>query len=194
MPKIFDPYFSTKTKGHGLGLTSSYSIIKKHGGHIKVCSNIGEGTTVSIYLPAFPEQMVYPRQLPQLTLAGQGKILIMDDEAIVRDTLDKMLKNLGYTTGAATDGQQALLFYKQARQANEPYDAVIMDLTIAGGMGGKDAIKRFLEIDPGAKVIVSSGYSNDPVMADFKHYGFCGVLPKPYQIQAVSQILYKLLN
>jgi len=194
LPKIFDPYFSTKTKGHGLGLTSSYAIIKKHGGHIKVTSNIGEGTAVSIYLPAIPEQMAYQKELPQLPLAGQGKILIMDDEAIVRDTLGKMLKNLGYTTGFANDGQQALLLYKQARKTNEPFDAVIMDLTIAGGMGGKEAIKKLLEIDSGAKVIVSSGYSNDPVMADFKHYGFSGVLPKPYQIQGVSKILHELLK
>ncbi len=191
--KIFDPYFTTKQKGHGLGLTTCYSIIKKHDGDISVSSSLGIGTTVNIYLPAFPDQVVEINDMPSLVLSGQGKILIMDDETVVRETLGKMLRRLGYTTGFAADGLNAIHQYQTAQQTNEPYDAVLMDLTIAGGMGGKDAVKKLLEIDSAAKVIVSSGYSNDPVMAEYKKYGFSGVLPKPYEIQAVNQLLYDLI-
>lgn len=118
----------------------------------------------------------------------------MDDEAIVRETLGKMLQRLGYTVSMAGDGLTAINLYQKAQHLNEPYDVVLMDLTIAGGMGGKETVKRLLGIDPAAKVIVSSGYSNDPVMADYKSFGFCGVLPKPYEIQAVNKILYESLD
>ncbi|MEA1960928.1 MAG: PAS domain S-box protein [Bacillota bacterium] len=192
--KIFDPYFTTKQKGHGLGLATCYSIIKKHDGDIKVHSGLDIGTTMDVYLPAFPDQLVEVNNLSSVVLSGQGKILIMDDESAVRETLGKMLRHLGYTTGLAIDGLNAIHLYIIAQQANEPYDAVIMDLTVAGGMGGKEAIKKLLEIDAGAKVIVSSGYFNDPVMADYKKYGFCGVLPKPYEINAVNKLLYELIN
>lgn len=192
LSKIFDPYFTTKAKGHGLGLATCYSIIKKHDGDITVSSKLGNGTTVNIYLPAFPDVAVAVNDLPDAPLCGQGKILIMDDESIVRETLGKMLNTLGYTTGFANDGLNAIHLYQNAQQENEPYDVVLMDLTIAGGIGGKEAVKKLLEIDPQAKVIVSSGYSNDPVMAEYKKYGFCGVLPKPYEIKSVSLILYSL--
>jgi len=194
LSKIFDPYFTTKEKGHGLGLATCYSIIKKHDGDITVSSEPGNGTTVNIYLPAFPDVPVAVNNLPGAPLCGQGKILIMDDESIVRETLGKMLNTLGYTTGFASDGLNAIHLYQTAQQENDPYDAVLMDLTIAGGLGGKEAVTKLLEIDPAAKVIVSSGYSNDPVMAEYKKYGFCGVLPKPYEIKAVSLILYDLLG
>ncbi|HEX3012360.1 MAG TPA: PAS domain S-box protein, partial [Syntrophomonadaceae bacterium] len=194
LDKIFDPYFTTKQKGHGLGLATCYSIIKKHDGDIDITSKIGIGTTVNVYLPAYPDQIVESKNSPRFDLHGQGKILIMDDEAIVRDTLGKMLQHLGYTVNTAEDGIQAIHLYQKARQINKPYDLVLMDLTIAGGMGGKEAVKKLLEIDPYARVIVSSGYSNDPVMSDYKKYGFCGVLPKPYEIQAVSKVLYELLD
>jgi len=194
LDKIFDPYFTTKQKGHGLGLTTSYSIIKKHEGHINISSSADSGTTVTIYLPAFPEQILELSKPPGLTLCGQGNILIMDDENIIRATLGKMLLRLGYNISTAADGLNAINLYQQAKHLNKPFDVVMMDLTIAGGMGGKEAVKKLLEIDPAAKVIVSSGYSNDPVMADYESYGFCGVLPKPYKIEEVNQILHDLLN
>ena len=192
--KIFDPYFTTSQKGHGLGLTTSYSIIKKHDGDINISSSVGSGTTVTIYLPAYPEQTVEYKNSPALTLRGQGSILIMDDEDIIRETLGKMLKRLGYTVRTATDGLNAINLYQEARHLSEPFDIVMMDLTIAGGMGGRETVQKLLEIDPAAKVIVSSGYSNDPVMADYQNYGFCGVLPKPYKIEEVNQILHALLD
>ena len=192
--KIFDPYFTTSQKGHGLGLTTSYSIIKKHDGDINISSSVGSGTTVTIYLPAYPEQTVEYKNSPALTLRGQGNILIMDDEDIIRETLGKMLKRLGYTVRTATDGLNAINLYQEARHLSEPFDIVMMDLTIAGGMGGRETVQKLLEIDPAAKVSVSSGYSNDPVMADYQNYGFCGVLPKPYKIEEVNQILHALLD
>ncbi len=193
LTKVFDPYFTTKQKGHGLGLATCYSIIKKHAGDIKIQSEFGVGSTITIYLPACPEVAVVKKDLPPRALFGQGKILIMDDEAVVRETLGRMLKHLGYNTVFASDGHEAIELYLIAQEIGEPYDAVIMDLTIAGGMGGKEAVKRLLCIDSQAKVLVSSGYSNDPVMADFKQYGFCGIIPKPYEIAGVNQVLYEVL-
>jgi len=192
--KIFDPYFTTRQKGHGLGLTTSYSIINKHDGDININSSKDSGTIVTIYLPAFPEQTVETKISPALSLCGQGNILIMDDEDIIRETLGKMLKRLGYTVSTAADGHKAINLYQKARHLNEPFDLVMMDLTIAGGMGGKETVQKLLELDPAAKVIVSSGYSNDPVMADYQNYGFCGILPKPYKIEDVNQILHDLLD
>ncbi len=192
--KIFDPYFTTRQKGPGLGLTTSYSIIKKHDGEINIISPAGSGTTVTIYLPAYPNQVVECNKAPVIPKCGQGNILIMDDENLICETLGKMLRRLGYTISTATDGQKAIDLYQEALQRNQPFDIVMMDLTIAGGMGGKETIKKLLAIDPTAKAIVSSGYSNDPVMADYLNYGFCGVLPKPYKIEDVSQLLYNLLD
>jgi len=192
--KVFDPYFTTRQKGHGLGLTTTYSIIKKHDGDINISSAEESGTTVTIYLPALPEQTVEIKNSRALTLRGQGNILIMDDEDIIRETLGKMLKRLGYTVSTAADGHKAINLYQKARHLNEPFDLLMMDLTIAGGMGGKETVKKLLEIDPAAKVIVSSGYSNDPVMADYQEYGFSGILPKPYKIEEVNQILHDLLD
>ncbi|PKM76723.1 MAG: hypothetical protein CVU90_11100 [Firmicutes bacterium HGW-Firmicutes-15] len=193
LAKVFDPYFTTKRKGHGLGLATCYSIIKKHAGDIRIHSELGVGTTIIIYLPACREKAVVKKDLPPTALFGQGKILIMDDEAIVRETLGRMLRHLGYNTAIASDGQEAIELYLIAQEIGEPYDAVIMDLTIAGGMGGKEAVKRLRRIDSQAKVLVSSGYSNDPVMADFKKYGFCGIIPKPYEIAGVNQALYEVI-
>lgn len=189
--KIFDPYFTTKPKGHGLGLPTCYSIIKKHDGDIKISSDPGRGTTVDIYLPARPELSAEKMYSDKIPLAGQGKILIMDDEALVRETLGKMLNYLGYQAILAADGFETIELYQKYQASAQPCDAVIMDLTIAGGMGGKEAVKKLLELDSQAKVIVSSGYSNDPVMADFKKYGFCGVIPKPYTIEKLNEVLLK---
>ncbi len=194
LTKVFDPYFTTKQKGHGLGLATCYSIIRKHAGDIKISSEYGVGTTINVYLPACSEEVVVKKAPPSRALLGQGKILIMDDEAIVRETLGRMLKHLGYNTVFASDGQEAIALYRIAKELGEPYDVVIMDLTIAGGMGGKEAVQKLLRIDSQAKVLVSSGYSNDPVMADFKLYGFCGIIPKPYEIAGVNQVLYETIT
>ncbi|NOY40088.1 MAG: PAS domain S-box protein [Nitrospirae bacterium] len=193
LQKIFDPYFTTKKKGSGLGLAITYSIIKKHDGYITVESKPGTGTTFHIYLPASLRQSPTEVNSNERVYNGWGKILIMDDEGIVRDVAGQMLRLIGYEVEFTADGSEMLEVYKKARESGEPYDAVIMDLTVPGGMGGKDAISKLVEICPGVKAIVSSGYSNDPIMADYRKYGFCGVVTKPYKLQQLSQVLYEVL-
>ena len=193
LSKIFDPYFTTKKKGSGLGLSTSYSIIKSHGGHITVESFPGIGTTFHIYLPASGGGKPLPSAEDARFVTGKGRILVMDDEEAVRDVAQGMLETLGYSVSLAKDGAEAIDIYKGAMAAGAPFDSVLMDLTIPGGMGGMEAVKRILEIDSKAKAIVCSGYSNDTIMANYNSYGFRAVVPKPYSLKqlggAISEVL-----
>ncbi|MFH2011918.1 MAG: ATP-binding protein [Pseudomonadota bacterium] len=189
---IFDPYFTTKQKGSGLGLATTYSIIKKHNGHITVESQLGVGTTFHIYLPA-SEKEVSEKAETRL-IEGRGRILVMDDEASLRKIVGRMLDKLGYESEFAKDGSEAIDMYKAAVESGKSYDAVILDLTVPGGMGGKDTVKRLLEIDPGVKAVVSSGYSDDPVLANFKEYGFKGIMPKPFEARSLGKVLHEVLH
>jgi PAS domain S-box-containing protein len=193
--KIFDPYFTTKQKGSGLGLAITYSIITKHNGHIAVESKVGVGTTFHIYLPASEKkaQLDEVKRRPKI-ITGQGKILVMDDEKVVRDVAGEMLRHIGYEVHFAEGGAKAIKMYKKAKEAGNPFDAVILDLTIPGGIGGEEAIKTLTKIDSKAKVIVSSGYSNDLIMANYKEYGFAGVVSKPYKVQELSELLHKVIS
>ena len=191
--RIFTPYFTTKQKGSGLGLATSYSIINKHNGLMTVESDVGAGTTFHIYLPASEKEIMEKGEKSKKTIGGIGKILVMDDEEFIRDTAGVMLTSVGYTVGYADDGAVAIDMYIKAKEKGYPYDAVIMDLTIPGGMGGMEAIKKLLEIAPDAKVIVSSGYANGPIMADYKEYGFRGVIAKPYCISELSNVIQTVL-
>ena len=191
--KIFDPYFSTKQKGSGLGLATAYSIIKNHSGLIKVKSQIEVGTTFTLYLPAL-EEGAPGKQETSGSVRGQGRVLVMDDEEMVRQVSTGMLDYLGYEADFASDGSQAIEKFVKAQAAGRPFAAVILDLTIPGGMGGKEAIKELLKIDPQVKAIVSSGYSDDPIMADFQKYGFCEVIAKPYRIVELSKKLQKIMS
>ncbi len=191
--KIFNPFFTTKEKGTGLGLATAYSIVKRHEGAITVDSAPGRGTTVSIFLPAAAKDV---RETPDPGPAphpGIGKILVMDDEEMVRDVAVTMLQAMGYEGHAAKDGSEAVDAYLEAMKTGVPYDAVILDLTVPGAMGGKEAVRRLLDIDPGAKVIVSSGYSQDPILAMYRDYGFSGVIAKPYQMGELAQAIRMLL-
>lgn len=192
--KIFDPYFTTKQKGSGLGLATAYSIIQKHGGHISVESTLGAGTVFSVYLPASRGQTALRQANETLIYPGAGSILLMDDEADVRETTGKVLMKLGYRVEYASDGKEAIEMYTWARDCGKSYDLVIMDLTVPGGMGGKETIQNLHEIDPGILAIVSSGYSNDPVIADFKAHGFAGVVSKPYRLKDLSAEVHKVLR
>jgi signal transduction histidine kinase/CheY-like chemotaxis protein len=190
--KIFDPFFTTKQEESGLGLATAYSIIKKHDGHITVKSQFGVGTTFHIYLPASEKEG--REKMEDKVKKGRGKILLMDDDASLRKMAGRMLNKLGYEPEFAKDGDEAIRMVKEAKEAKKPYDVVILDLTIPGGMGGKVAIQKLLEIDPKIKAIVSSGYSDDPVLANFQEYGFKGMIPKPFEKLSLSKILHEVLK
>ena len=195
LPKIFDPYFTTKQKGNGLGLAICYSIVKKHNGYIAVESQIGVGTTFHIYLPAYQEEVLMKEEDRKgKPIMGEGRILVMDDEEMVRMTAQNTISSLGYKVAVAVDGTEAIELYKAAIESGNPFDAAIIDLTVAGGMGGKWTINRLVEIDPEVKAIVSSGYSNDPVMIRFEEYGFRGVIAKPYKIKELSEVLHRVIT
>jgi len=198
LPQVFDPYFSSKEmgreKGMGLGLTVAYSIIKNHGGSIDIASQPNSGTTVSMYLPAIDRQIVSPEARAELTPMANNKILVMDDEKMLRDVTLDILEMVGYQVETACNGEEAVQLYSQAQLGGAPFGAVILDLTIKGGMGGRETIKRLKEIDPDIRAIVVSGYSNDPVMANFKEYGFFDALHKPYRLEDLERSLHAVAH
>ncbi|MBN1578040.1 MAG: response regulator [Chitinispirillaceae bacterium] len=178
--KIFDPYFTTKAENTGLGLTTAYSIIKKHGGHIEVESQPGHGAAFSFYLPAVTMETPDNREEDLERVEACGNILVMDDDVIIRTVIEKLLKKTGYNVVCVTNGGDALQTYIDAFNREEPFHFVIMDLTIPGGMGGRETVVKMKEFDKEARVVVFSGYSNDPILTNYKDYGFDGVLKKPF--------------
>jgi PAS domain S-box-containing protein len=194
LSKIFDPYFTTKQKGSGLGLATSFSIIKRHGGYLAVESVVGKGSVFHVYLPATQREPLAREMPEQKPVAGMGKVLVMDDEESVREVVGEMLKAVGYECELAKNGSEAVELYKRALEGGRPFDAAIMDLTVPGGLGGKEAVKKLIEIDPKVRAIVASGYSGDPVMADCRAYGFSGIITKPYDLQTLSRTLRAILS
>lgn len=192
--RIFDPFFSTKKDGNGLGLAITFSIIKKHEGYITVESEPNKGTTFHLYLPALKEDSPSKMKPQNKTISGKGKILLMDDDKNILVVTGAMLENLGYDVILTENGENAIEEILNARELNSPIDLAIMDLTIPGGMGGKEAIEKIKVIDPDFKIIVSSGYSNDEIMANHKAFGVNGILVKPYQITDLSSVLNKVLE
>ncbi|MDA8163456.1 MAG: ATP-binding protein [Desulfobacteraceae bacterium] len=194
LTKIFDPYFTTKKKGRGLGLASAHSVITQHGGALTVDSEPGKGATFTVLLPALGLEGGRVEEGSREIRPGKGRVLVMDDEEHVRTIAIKMLARLGFQPEGAKDGSLAIDFYKQAKEKGAPFDAVLMDLTIPGGMGGKETIAELLRYDPGIKAIVSSGYTNDDVLANYKLHGFRGMLPKPYGLTELSKALSEVLE
>jgi PAS domain S-box-containing protein len=193
LPRIFDPYFTTKPKGSGLGLSTAHSIIKRHSGYMEVESRPGEGTTFTVYLPAsehLVESEVHDGGAPAL---GAGRILLMDDEPMIRQVAGELLELLGYHVACAADGERAVELYRKAMEAGTRFDAVIMDLTVPGGLGGKAALERLLKLDPEVSAIVSSGHSADPVMSRHAEFGFKGVVAKPYNATELSRVLHDVI-
>jgi len=197
LDKIFDPYFTTKESGSGLGLTALYSIVRKHKGQVLVSSQIGVGTTFRIYIPACLEKKgILPApedQTPLMVSIDGAFILVMDDELQIRELSEEMLRLIGCRVESCAGGEELIELYRQGIMEGWRPDAVIMDLTIPGKMGGLEAAQRIMEIDREARLIVSSGYSNDPVMANYRAYGFAGFLIKPYRIDDLSQVLNRVL-
>ena len=193
LQKIFDPYFTTKQKGSGLGLAVSHSIMTRHDGLIDVSSEPGEGATFHIYIPASTDAIPEEKSTQEIP-DGRGSILLMDDEEMVAKAAGAVLTEYGYDVSFARDGSEAIMLYRQMKDAGSPFDLVIMDLTVRGGMGGKEAMQELITLDPQAKAIVSSGYSNDPVMADFGSYGFKGMISKPYKVHELFETIRRVLN
>ncbi|MEL6821872.1 MAG: ATP-binding protein, partial [Calditrichota bacterium] len=193
LPKIFDPYFTTKDSGNGLGLASCYSIIRKHDGHIEVDSTPNVGTTFTIFLPAAREQIIEKSSQEDGGLVeGDSRVLVMDDESFIRDVAGQMLDYLGFEVAFSADGNEAIQLYRQAMEEGEKFDIVMLDITIPGGMGGKEAIKHLKELDPNVRAIVASGYSKDPVMEKYKEFGFRGRILKPFGIKELNKAFQDL--
>ncbi len=194
LAKIFDPFFTTKSFGTGLGLTTSYSIVKRHFGHIELKSSLGYGTQFSIYIPATDKCLNKDVEEDKKIMHGNGKVLLMDDDSAIREVAKLILERLGYTVTGTTKGEDAIAVYKEAMGTEREFDVVIMDLTIPGHMGGKEAIKELLKIDPDVKGIVSSGYSTDPIMANFEAHGFKGVVEKPFRVEELSSAIQRVIG
>jgi len=194
LPNIFDPFFSTKQKGSGLGLTTTFTIVNNHYGHIGVESEKTKGTTFHVLLPASEKSPLPLGQEENRPVKSGGRVLLIDDEEIVLSVTSKVLKRLGYDVESAQNDTKGIKLYEKALKGKRPFDVVIMDLTIPGGMGGKAAIKELKSIDPDVKVIISSGYSNDPIMSRFKQYGFSGVVTKPYQIEDLAKTIHRIMT
>jgi signal transduction histidine kinase/ActR/RegA family two-component response regulator len=198
LPKIFDPYFSTKQrgtqKGMGLGLSICHTVIQKHGGAIAVESEPGVGATFRLHLPASRRLLPKEKASVPAGVLGKRKILVMDDEEVVRKLVRRLLQQMGHEVEMAEDGQSAVAAYERAKDQGHPFDAVILDLTIRDGVGGQETIRELLKIDPAVKAIVVSGYSNDPALLEPERYGFKGVLRKPFDRHSLRTVLARVLE
>ncbi len=195
LSRIFDPYFTTKTTGNGLGLATVFSILQRHDGYITVDSEIGAGTTFHFYIPAagFSSTQEANSHDPAFSI-GSGKILLMDDEESLRKVLERILRNIGYQVECASTGEESIAKYQLAMKEQSPFDAVILDLTIRGGMGGKDTLEQLRQMDPDVKAIAFSGYSNDPIMANYQEYGFKGMLVKPFKYDELCALIKNVIG
>jgi signal transduction histidine kinase/ActR/RegA family two-component response regulator len=191
--RIFEPFFTTKEHGTGLGLATVYSVVQKHRGHVTVESQLGRGTTFHLWLPAARTEPVVPATLATSLEPLKGRVLLMDDEEPIREMTNTLLERLGMEATLTCDGGEAVKQFALAQMKGQPFDVVIMDLTVPGAMGGAAAMQEILKIDPGARGIVSSGYSSDPVMANFREHGFRASVPKPYRVGDFAQTLREVM-
>lgn len=193
LQRIFDPFFTTKEKGSGLGLAAAYSIVKAHEGRLTVQSAPGSGSVFRMCLPAVLKPKDEAEDKGGHEPCGK-KILLMDDDEMIRELAAEMLPALGYAVEVSKDGDEAVLKYMEAKEEGKPFDLVILDLMVPGGTGGKEALRRLNDINPGVRAIVSSGYSNDPIMADYGSYGLKGVIAKPFDIKSLREAVRSALS
>jgi CheY-like chemotaxis protein len=198
LPKIFDPYVSTKQRGHqkgmGLGLTICHSVIQRHGGAITVESTVGQGTTFKIHLPASSRAARPDDKLPPKEHPRRGRLLVMDDDDGVRQTLGVLLRWMGYEVELCTDGGQAVEAYEKGRMSGHPFDAVFLDLTVRGGMGGLEAVQLLRKTDPEVRAVVISGHTRDTGIVDFEKNGFRAALPKPFDERELRRLLTRVMG
>jgi CheY-like chemotaxis protein len=198
LPRIFDPFFTTKPSASGLGLSTSYSILKNHGGYLTVTSEMDKGSTFTFYLPASSqgeeERGEEGKPQKEVPVRGKGRILVMDDQEGVRVAAKHALSHLGYEPTLAKNGAEAIQLYREAWESGRPFAAVIMDLTVPTGMGGHEALQHMVQINPQVKAIVCSGYAQDPTLSRYRQYGFLGVLSKPYRIEEMGRILQEVIE
>jgi CheY-like chemotaxis protein len=195
LDRIFDPFFNSRESGCGLSLPVAYSIVKKHGGFIEVQSIVGAGTFFYVYLPA-SEKTPAPVEAPSTTPPhpGSGRVLLMDDDEVIRKLLLRGVRQAGYTADSTGNGAEAVALYRQAFEVGDPYIAVVLDLTVPGGMGGQEAVKELQKLDPQVTAIASSGYSDNPVLANYKAYGFRSALAKPYTVSTLLSALDEAIH
>jgi CheY-like chemotaxis protein len=191
---FFDPYFSSKSYETNLELAASYAIVKSHNGYISINSASGQGVLVDLYFPASGKNVQKGEALKKRKYESQKRVLVMDDQELVRIIAGKMLNHFGYEVEFARHGKEAVDLYTRSLEKEKFFDCVILDLTIEVGMGGKETLKKLLEVDPEVKAIVSSGYSNDPIIYDYKSHGFKGVIIKPYELSDLNRILHNVIN
>jgi len=194
LQRIFDPYFTTKQQGSGLGLATCYSIIRKHGGKIRASSTLGKGSTFHISLPAAERESLSEPCSRTEASQGGGRVLVMDDDEDIREVTQAILEEAGYSVESVENVSEAVDLYRQRKEEGTPFSAVILDLTIPGGVGGKEVIKKLRSFDPDIKAIVSSGYSTDPILANYRDYGFSAVLIKPYRTQDMIRVFQEMLT
>jgi CheY-like chemotaxis protein len=194
LSRIFDPFYTTKVRGSGLGLSTSFTIITRHEGTIQVKSELGVGTVFHIYLPASGEALVTEEKQWNKARIGHGRILVIDDEQTVRRSAGTILNRFGYEVKLTKDGAEGIRVYEEAMKEERPFDLVILDLTIPGGLGGQKTMEKLKKMDPVVKVIVSSGYSDDPVLAKFHDFGFSEVLAKPYKADDLVEVIHRVLD
>jgi CheY-like chemotaxis protein len=194
LTRIFEPYFTTKEYGSGLGLATSYAIIRNHGGHMTVTSQEGVGTTISIYLPASPDVLPPSKKIEAEPVSGIGKVLLMDDDPAVRRLVLEMLRRLGYEVVCANNGTEAIRLHRQAYDSGQPFDVLLLDLTVPGDLGAEATLTQILQCEAQVKAIVVSGYARAPIVVDFRRYGFQGSLVKPYSIHELSARLRSVLQ
>ncbi len=187
LPRIFDPFFTTRESSSGMGSTTAWSIVKHHGGHIAVESKPGAGSLFEIYLPSSTNPAEIGQGEPRDAVPSNLRILVMDDDRIACDIAGHILRHLGHRAEFAVDGEEAVKVFSAARENGSPFDMVILDLTTQGTMGGKQAVVEIRKVDPAVKALVASGYSNDPVLADCRHYGFDGIVAKPFNVDGLRQ-------